>query len=102
MRWLDLAPWPLLSPVSRSRPEDSAPEAPAVDHDTPFTGHHSTSPASREAPDMSAARGDHLALHCQCRRQIPELDVPASMFDGPETIPDWMRRRETWKAEDRG
>ena len=36
------------------------------------------------------------------RRQIPELDVPGSMFNDPETLPDWMKRRETWKAEDRG
>ena len=77
------------------RAEDSARKAPVGDHDTPFIGRRSTSPASREAADTSAARSDLQALHCQFHRQILELDVPASMFDDPETLPDWMTRRET-------
>ena len=44
-------------------------------------------------------RHPHRSRHL---RQLPELDVPASMFNDPETLPDWMKRRETWKAEDRG
>ena len=64
---------------------------------------HPLSPVSREATDTSASREAIFRRSiANAADRFLNLTYRHPVFDDPETLPDWMKRRETGKAEDRG